>query len=46
MLGFTCFVFLLDFTIGPIRINPDRSHSKIKSKHENFNSKNLPDPLL
>jgi hypothetical protein len=28
-----------------IRIYPDRSHGKTKSKHENFNSKNPPDPL-
>ena len=26
------FVFWLDFTMGSIRINPDRSHSEIKSK--------------
>jgi hypothetical protein len=32
--------------MGSIRIYPDRSHSEIKSKHENANSKNPPGPLL
>jgi hypothetical protein len=32
--------------VKPSQTYPDRFHSEIKSKHENFNSKNPPDPLL
>jgi hypothetical protein len=49
LLNFSCleffgFIPLLDLS-GFIRY-PDRSHSEIKSKYENFNSKNPPGPLL
>ena len=43
------FVFWLDFTMGSIRIYPDRAHSEINiktQKHVNSNSKNTPDTLL